>query len=182
VVKVALPDLGEGTKEATIKEWFVQPGQKVNEFDDLVEVFTDKLVAKIPSTHTGIVKDIKFDIDEVCLVGHALLTIESDEVSTTEEPAAATSHEEPKQPTLQPAKAAPATPAARKAGEKVLSSPSVRVLASKHQIDLDLIVGSGPKGRILKGDVLDFIENGPKTPPPKAAPIDSVVYTTQNLT
>ena len=71
-----LPDLGEGTKEATIKEWYVQPGSKVEEFDDLVEVFTDKLVAKIPSTCTGIVKAVHFGSDEVCLVGHNLIDIE----------------------------------------------------------------------------------------------------------
>jgi pyruvate/2-oxoglutarate dehydrogenase complex dihydrolipoamide acyltransferase (E2) component len=42
----------------------------------LVEVFTDKLVAKIPSTCTGIVKEINYIEDEVCLVGHHLLRIE----------------------------------------------------------------------------------------------------------
>lgn len=46
------------------------------QFDDLVEVFTDKLIAKIPSTCTGIVKNINFKEDEVCLVGHMLLEIE----------------------------------------------------------------------------------------------------------
>ena len=45
-------------------------------FDDLVEVFTDKLVAKIPSTCTGTVKSINFGADEVCLVGQALIEIE----------------------------------------------------------------------------------------------------------
>jgi len=76
--QVKLPDLGEGTKEATIKEWFVQPGDRVEEYDDLVEVFTDKLVAKIPSTHTGIVKEVNFAVDDVCLVGHSLLSIETE--------------------------------------------------------------------------------------------------------
>ena len=46
------------------------------QFDDLVEVFTDKLVAKIPSTSSGIVKEVKFEVDDVCLVGHELLSIE----------------------------------------------------------------------------------------------------------
>jgi len=78
LISVTLPDLGEGTKEATVKEWYVKPGSRVEEYDDLVEVFTDKLVAKIPSTHGGIVKDVKFVTDDVCLVGHTLLTIEAD--------------------------------------------------------------------------------------------------------
>ena len=41
-----------------------------------MEVFTDKLVAKIPSTCEGIVKEISFEEDDVCLVGHSLLSIE----------------------------------------------------------------------------------------------------------
>jgi len=78
VVSVDLPDLGEGTKEATIKEWFVKPGDRVEEFDDLVEVFTDKLVAKIPSTTTGVVQEISYEEDDTCLVGHSLLKIVPD--------------------------------------------------------------------------------------------------------
>ena len=45
-------------------------------FDDLVEVFTDKLVAKIPSTTEGVVKEISYEVDDICLVGHSLLSIE----------------------------------------------------------------------------------------------------------
>ena len=89
MIEVALPDLGEGTKEATIKEWYVKPGSTVSEvsklcsqitqFDDLVEVYTDKLVAKIPSTCDGVVKEISYEIDDICLVGHSLLKIEVDD-------------------------------------------------------------------------------------------------------
>ena len=43
-----------------------------------MEVYTDKLVAKIPSTCTGVVKSVKFEIDDVCLVGHSLLEIETE--------------------------------------------------------------------------------------------------------
>ena len=43
-----------------------------------MEVYTDKLVAKIPSTCTGVVKSVKFEVDDVCLVGHALLEIEAE--------------------------------------------------------------------------------------------------------
>jgi len=79
MIRINLPDLGEGTKEATIKEWFVKEGQKIKEYDDICEVFTDKLVAKIPSTHDGVIKSIKFKSDEICLVGHALIEIEVEE-------------------------------------------------------------------------------------------------------
>lgn len=52
------------------------------QYDDICEVFTDKLVAKIPSTHDGIVKRIHFQNDEICPVGKALVEIEvGDEVT-----------------------------------------------------------------------------------------------------
>lgn len=48
------------------------------QFDDICEVFTDKLVAKIPSTHDGIIKKINFKNDDICLVGHSLVEVESE--------------------------------------------------------------------------------------------------------
>lgn len=79
LVQIKLPDLGEGTKEATIKEWFVKEGDTIKEFDQLCEVFTDKLVAQIPATCSGVVKSIKYVQDDVCLVGHSLVEIETSE-------------------------------------------------------------------------------------------------------
>lgn len=75
-VNVMLPDLGEGTKEATIKSVYVKVGDTVEEYDDLMEVFTDKLVAKIPSTATGVVTAVNYVDDDVAKVGHALITID----------------------------------------------------------------------------------------------------------
>lgn len=74
-----MPDLGEGTKEATIKEWYVKVGDRVEEYDDICEVFTDKLVAKIPSSATGVITAVNFEDDAVCAVGHALVTIEEED-------------------------------------------------------------------------------------------------------
>ena len=78
IVNIKLPDLGEGTKEATIKEILVKVGDRVEEFEDLCEVFTDKLVAKIPSTASGVVTAINFENDSICAVGHPIMTIETD--------------------------------------------------------------------------------------------------------
>ncbi len=50
-------------------------------------MFTDKLVAKIPSTASGVVKQINFKNDQICAVGHAILTIELDDGKSVEVPA-----------------------------------------------------------------------------------------------
>lgn len=79
MVDISLPDLGEGTKEATIKEILVKVGQRVDEYEDLCEVFTDKLVAKIPSTASGVVTKINYTDDTICSVGHPIMTIETED-------------------------------------------------------------------------------------------------------
>ena len=76
VIPIKLGDLGEGTKEATIKTWFIKEGSKINEFDDLCEVFTDKLVAKIPCTHSGTVKKLYHKEQELCQVGNPIIDLE----------------------------------------------------------------------------------------------------------
>lgn len=103
-VDVKLPDLGEGTKEATVKEFFVKVGDEVEEYQDLCEVFTDKLVAKIPSTATGKVTAIKFGDDDIIPVGHVIIQIEEEGGETTEvaaaEPASSMQAAEPLTPTM----------------------------------------------------------------------------------
>lgn len=86
MVKVQLPDLGEGTKEATIKEVLVKVGDRVEEYEDLCEVFTDKLVAKIPSTASGVVREIHFKDDTICAVGHPIMVIEADDEGQESKP------------------------------------------------------------------------------------------------
>jgi pyruvate/2-oxoglutarate dehydrogenase complex dihydrolipoamide acyltransferase (E2) component len=49
-------------------------------------VFTDKLVAKIPSTHNGVIKKINFKTDDICLVGHALMELETEESKSNATP------------------------------------------------------------------------------------------------
>lgn len=92
-LEVKLPDLGEGTKEATVKKIFVKVGQQVEEYEDLCEVFTDKLVAQIPSTATGTITAVNYGDDDVIKVGHPIFTIETDEgeeEEAVETPAAST--------------------------------------------------------------------------------------------
>ena len=73
---IKLGDLGEGTKDATVKKWFKKIGDMVKEEETVVEVFTDKLVAPIPSSYTGKLTKIYFNVDEKCLVGKTLCEID----------------------------------------------------------------------------------------------------------
>ncbi|MDD5565566.1 MAG: lipoyl domain-containing protein [Candidatus Omnitrophica bacterium] len=60
MVKVILPELGEGIKSATVSYWFFKEGDRVNEKDDLVELTTDKTAFNLPSPSTGVLTEIFF--------------------------------------------------------------------------------------------------------------------------
>jgi pyruvate/2-oxoglutarate dehydrogenase complex dihydrolipoamide acyltransferase (E2) component len=158
IVKVQLPDLGEGTKEATVKEWYVQPGTKVEEFDDLVEVFTDKLVAKIPATCSGVVKEISYEADEVCLVGHSLLTIETeDDVQAEQETTTSSSSSDSSTEEELPSAATPTSGPGKDNSSKVLSTPAVRNMAKKNNVDLSKVNATGKGGRVTKEDLINYM-------------------------
>jgi 2-oxoisovalerate dehydrogenase E2 component (dihydrolipoyl transacylase) len=74
-----LTDVGEGTTEAQIIQWYVQEGARVEEWGNLCEVQTDKASVDISSRHTGVVKKLHFEADATVKVGEALLDIEVEE-------------------------------------------------------------------------------------------------------
>ncbi|MDP2938842.1 MAG: biotin/lipoyl-containing protein [Candidatus Omnitrophota bacterium] len=82
MVKVYLPELGEGIEKATISYWYFQEGQEVKEGDDLVEVATDKATFNVPSPATGILSEVLVEEGSNVNVGETLAVIE--ELATEE--------------------------------------------------------------------------------------------------
>ena len=76
MVKVYLPELGEGIEKATISYWYFQDGQEVKEGEDLVEMATDKATFNVPSPATGILSEVLFEEGDSVNVGEVLATIE----------------------------------------------------------------------------------------------------------
>lgn len=70
----ALPDLGEGLVEATVLEWLVEPGARIERNAPLVEVETTKSAVEIPSPHTGRVAELHAGEGQVLAVGAPLVT------------------------------------------------------------------------------------------------------------
>lgn len=150
-VNISLPDLGEGTKEATIKEIFVEEGQRVEEFDNLCEVFTDKLVAPIPSTSAGIIKKINFVEEDVCLVGSILIEIENDEddeIHIGEDPGRTKHVEEEPVPAFKPK-------------EKRLSPAAARYIRM-YDLSWDHFEVTNRFGIITKADIIQYLKENPE--------------------
>ena len=185
IINVKLPDLGEGTKEATLKEWFVEKGSEIGEFEDICEVFTDKLVAQIPSTHTGRIKEIYYKEDDVCQVGSTLADIELDDDEVTEEVQEETKKEDPVEESTSAAETPLDTPKKKSSqikfpGGKVLATPAARHYAKQLGVDITQVKGSGKNGRVTNSDI-DSFKNKPvesasasTRPAPTQAPLTGI--------
>lgn len=78
MIKVVLPELGEGVSKATVSYWFAKNGERVREKDDLVELTTDKTTFNLPSPCTGIISEIMYSEGDSVEVGQILAIINED--------------------------------------------------------------------------------------------------------
>src|SRR5205823_12361445 len=110
ITQVTMPQLGESVTEGTIGKWLKQPGDKVEKYESLAEVITDKVNAEIPSPIAGVIKELKVQEGATVPVGTEILTIDEGGEATTEAPApqpAAASAQPAPEPVAVSAPAAP---------------------------------------------------------------------------
>ena len=171
-----LPDIGEGVVEGEIVEWMVAVGDAVKEDDPILSVMTDKATVEIPAPCDGTVESMVGEAGDILPVGAVCIVFdvegdgnasESEAPAPTSEPAVeetktpVAKSETPAAPELPPVAAAPAAaPVARAAGTKALASPAVRQRARAANVDLQLVAGSGPAGRISHADLDRHIAGG----------------------
>lgn len=158
-----MPQLGESVTEGTIEKWLVQPGDKVNKYDSLAEVTTDKVTAEVPSSFTGVIKELIATEGETLEVGAIVCTIETEGgASSSEETTSNAASTDKKVAAEMPAAASKKAPAPveREKGSKARYSPAVLKIAQENDIDLTLVDGSGNEGRITRKDLLAIIESG----------------------
>ena len=170
-----LPDIGEGVVEGEVVEWMVSVGDTVKEDDPILSVMTDKATVEIPSPVDGKVTKIIGEPGDIIPVGEVCIEFEVDgagnasasteETETKPEPIAEPepAKQEPKpEPVVEqtPEPVASSAPVARAAGTKALASPAVRQRAREANIDLQIVAGSGPGGRISHADLDRHIAGG----------------------
>ena len=180
-----LPDVGEGLAEAEIVGWLVEPGDAVSEDQPVAEVETDKAVVEVPAPVNGTVRELLADPGEMVPVGDVIITFDTDEQSSsrgrpsaddgdgdpvqderTDPDAAAAAGADP-EPGADSAAADPTEPTeaadAAEVGEldgRVFAAPSARRLARELGVDIGVVAGSGPGGRVTEADVGRAAENG----------------------
>ncbi|KAM7428643.1 hypothetical protein ABFA07_020410 [Porites harrisoni] len=196
ILPFKLSDIGEGIAEVTIKEWFVKPGDHVSQFDSICEVQSDKASVTITSRFDGIITKLYYEVDNTAKVGQPLVDIEitsstetnadkvpspaEDVMAAQQKPKPTHAIEEPLPPpppspqstasqSMAPSSPPPHASEQMKSGSgKVLATPAVRKIAMEQHITLADVSGTGKDGRILKEDIMNYIEKMKSAPAPAA--------------
>jgi 2-oxoisovalerate dehydrogenase E2 component (dihydrolipoyl transacylase) len=147
--KLTMPQLGESVTEGTISKWLVSAGDRVNKYDPIAEVMTDKVNAEVPSSFSGVIKELVAQEGDTLPVGEVICLVE---VADSASQASAA-------PEKQETKAA-AADEIKDVSQKRRYSPAVLRLAQEHSIDLELVEGTGAGGRITRKDISKLIESG----------------------
>jgi pyruvate dehydrogenase E2 component (dihydrolipoamide acetyltransferase) len=173
--EVKVPDIGD-FKEVEVIELLVKPGDTVKVDQSLITVESDKASMEIPSSHAGVVKELKVKIGDKVSEGSLLLELETEGAAAAAPtpapavaaaaaaPAAAVSAPPPAPaaPTLTLVESKPSPTAALEPhdanGAKAHASPSVRKFSRELGVDLVRLKGTGPKGRILHEDVQNYVK------------------------
>ncbi|MBT8088679.1 MAG: 2-oxo acid dehydrogenase subunit E2 [Gammaproteobacteria bacterium] len=152
-----LPDLGEGTVESEIGEWFIKVGDRIAEEDVVGTMMTDKAAVELSSPVSGTVVKLAGEPGDIVAVGAALVVIDTDgtdieKPAAPTAPAAETSPKPAKQQAKQAAAAAVEVAEEPTERPRVVTSPAIRRRAKEAGVNLALVPGSGPGGRILRKD------------------------------
>ncbi len=176
MIDVKVPVLAESIPDATLLEWKKQPGDAVDQDELLIEVETDKVVLEVLAPKAGVLKEIVKGNGETVVSAELIAKI--DENGAVAKPAAEKAQAESAAKD-KPAKEAESKPkekresepepSAREAREPATQdsdlSPAVRKLVAEHRLDPSKIKGTGRGGRIVKSDVLEFVEEQGKATP-----------------
>lgn len=156
VKEILMPNLGESVTEASVVNWLVQPGDKIERYQPLMEVVSDKVTTEIPSDFEGVVKEHLVELDVDLPIGTALMTLEVEGGDATPAPVAEKTVE------AAPAVSEVATPAkpsvakVERGANAGRYSPAVLRLSQEKGIDLAQVVGTGKEGRITRKDIANF--------------------------
>jgi 2-oxoglutarate dehydrogenase E2 component (dihydrolipoamide succinyltransferase) len=186
-IEIKVPSVGESVTEALLAEWFKQDGDVVEKNEPLFVIETDKVTLEVEAEAAGKLK-IMVSEGETVAIGTVVGSIDPAAAGeAAPKPAEAAEEKAPAEKA--PAKPAPAAEPAPEPPPEAMKpepapadpeamplSPAVRRLVAEHNLDPADVKGTGPGGRLTKGDVLLHLEGRPAGAPPQAAePADEAV-------
>ncbi|NQV49052.1 MAG: 2-oxo acid dehydrogenase subunit E2 [Candidatus Marinimicrobia bacterium] len=164
--EIIIPDLGEGIETVEVGEINVKPGDHVDVGDILVLLESDKASMEIEAEIAGVIKEIRITTGAEVGTNTIIATIEADAIAepeTVAEPEADVEVKAPKEtaePQTPVEEEIPKAPIEVPVTQRriVSASPSVRRFARELGCDISLVAGTGPKGRLLKEDIQNYVK------------------------
>lgn len=186
--ELIFPSLGESVTEAVVTNWLKKVGDPVEAEESIVEVSTDKVDTEVPTDVSGILAEIKFQVNDVVKVGEVIAVIETqEEISTSGEALDVVQQSvaslEKNIANIQ--QSTSAQPQIDFSKTERFYSPLVKNIAKKEGIslsELDSIKGTGLNDRVTKSDILDYLSHRTQGKAKSSAtfdatPADKRVYT-----
>lgn len=160
IEKITMPQLGESVTEGTINTWLVSVGDYVKKYDPIADIMTDKVNAEVPSSFSGIIKEIIAMEGETIEVGAVMCTIETSEDAKIQ--IAPSTEESPSIIEIEKSHSTPniAKDSSIDQSMKKRFSPAVLKMSQEHGIDVTKIHGTGKGGRITRKDIEKIIATG----------------------
>ncbi|MEW7008233.1 pyruvate dehydrogenase complex dihydrolipoamide acetyltransferase [Lentilitoribacter sp. EG35] len=177
-INITMPALSPTMEEGTLSSWLVKVGDQINPGDVIAEIETDKATMEVESVDEGEVLELLVEAGtEGVKVNSVIAVISGEEVGAPAAPAAtpapavvAEAKTEAPAAAVSPAPATtPGVASAKADGARVFASPLARRIAKDAGLDVSVVSGSGPKGRIIKRDVEAAIANGVTAAPQATA-------------
>jgi len=174
-VAVIFPKLDEAMTSGKIVRWLKNEGDRVEKGEIILEIESEKTSFELEAETSGILSNITYQAGDEVPIGTTIAYIlkPGEKAPEAEAPVTVKAKAEAPEPEAK-------AEAARPAGElkEFKASPLARNIAKEHNVDLSLVTGTGPGGRITKEDVLKHIEEGKAAAPPAGAAGETVPLST----
>ena len=162
-IDIRVPALPESVADATVLSWHKQPGDAVSRDENLVDLETDKVVLEVPAPSDGVLTEVQFEEGDTVEADQVLAILDENATASAAAPApAAEKTAETPATETEPVRTPAAETETEKSGEQPVLTPSVRRLVKELNIDASKISGTGKNGRILKSDVMKFLDKQDK--------------------
>ena len=157
---ITVPDIG-GAEDVDVIEVSVKAGDEIAEGDSLIVLETDKASMEVPATASGKIVSIAVNVGDKVSQGSVIgvmMTSGGAAPAPAAAPAKAETAAAPKAESSKPAPAAPTKVEEVVQTGDVYAGPAVRKLARQLGVDLGKVSGTGPRGRLLKDDVRNYVK------------------------
>ncbi|QQE78048.1 dihydrolipoamide acetyltransferase family protein [Alicyclobacillus sp. SO9] len=157
MIEFHLPDTGEGITEVEVVRWLAQEGERVQQYEPMVEVQTDKALVELQAPNTGYIQEIKAPSGTLVKVGELLVVIDDEDVPFGKRKLFSKSSKS-QGGENEPAQEASQNTSPKADSDHVNATPGIRQFAREMAVDLSAVTGSGPNGRIERADIERYIQ------------------------